>query len=140
MKTMRIATIGLLALALAGVALAMASAQGTEVESGQVQIPLEIYQQLVEAAEQPTLAPTGFALGKADLNVQVAESEGHASAEVQVALTIEVLEDRWVLVPILPAGTPVSSVAIDGKPVQLINTPGGLAWGVNEKGGNSFEC
>ncbi len=131
---MRIATIGLLALALAGIALATAGAQGAEAESGQVQIPLEIYQQLVEAAEQPTLAPAGFALGKADLNVQVAESEGRASAEVQVALTIEVLEDRWVLVPILPAGTPVSSVAIDGKPVQLINTPGGLAWGVNEKG------
>jgi hypothetical protein len=134
MKTMRTATIGLLALALASFTFATSDGWGAETEDGQVQIPLEIYQQLVAAAQQPAVAPAGYALGKADLNVQVAESEGRASAEVQVALTIEVLEDRWVLVPILPAGTPVSSVAIDGKPVQLINTPGGLAWGVKTMG------
>jgi hypothetical protein len=137
MTVMRTATLVLLALATAG--LAPEAARAAEVESGQVQIPLEVYNQLVQAGQQPALAPAGFALGKAELDVQVSESEGHASAAVNVALSIEVLEDRWVLVPILPAGTPVSSVAIDGKPVQLINTPGGLAWGVQKQGSYAMQ-
>ncbi len=132
---MRTATLGLLALVLAS-ALSLQAARASETVSpdGRVQIPLDVYNQLVEASQQPMLAPAGFALGQADLNLQVHESDGRAGAEVQVALTIQVLEDRWVLVPILPAGTPVSSVQIDGQPVQLISTPGGLAWGVKEKG------
>jgi hypothetical protein len=120
-------------LASAGLATATAPPESGH-ENARVQIPLEIYTQLVAAAEPPTVAPAGFALGKADVNVEVTESEGRASATVRVALTIEVLEDRWVLVPILPAGTPVVSVEIDGKPVQLISTRGGLAWGVNKRG------
>jgi hypothetical protein len=101
---------------------------------GRVQIPLDIYQQLIDAAQTPTLAPADYALGKAAVNVTVTESEGRATAEVQVSLTVEVLEDRWVLVPILPTGSAVTSVAIDGKPVQLISSPSGLAWGTNIKG------
>jgi hypothetical protein len=141
MTTMRTSTLAPAALVLAAVLLSVSAARATEAEDGQgqVQIPLEIYNQLVQAAEQPSLAPAGFALGKADLNVQVTESEGRASAEVGVALTIEVLEDRWVLVPVLPAATPVNSVEIDGKPVQLINTPGGLAWGVNRRGSYAMQ-
>jgi hypothetical protein len=134
MTTMRTITISLLALALAVTAFGVRTAQAVEGADGQVQIPLEIYQQLVEAGRQPAVAPAGYAIGQAQLNVRVVESDGKATAEVQVSLTIEVLEDRWVLVPILPAGTPVSSVAIGGNPIQLISTPGGLAWGVKEKG------
>ncbi len=136
---MRSATSALLALAIVVAGLSIGSARASETEDGRVQIPLEIYTQLVQAAEQPAVAPAGFALGKADVNVQVTESEGRASAEVAVSLTIQVLEDRWVLVPILPAGTPVSSVAIDGQPVQLINAPGGLAWGVKDQGSYAMQ-
>jgi hypothetical protein len=137
MNAMRSVARALLVLGIA--ALPLEGAGAAEASDGQVQIPLEIYTQLLQAAEQPDLAPAGFALGQAELNVEVTESEGRASAEVSVALTIEVLEDRWVLVPVLPAGTPVSSVAIDGKPVQLINTPGGLAWGVKERGAYAMQ-
>ncbi|MEE8507683.1 MAG: hypothetical protein V3T07_01350, partial [Myxococcota bacterium] len=136
---MRTATSTLLMLTLVGIGHPNASARASETEDGRVQIPLEIYNQLVEAAEAPQLAPAGFALGKAEINLRISESEGRAGAEVKVALTIEVLEDRWVLVPILPAGTPVRSVAIDGKPVHLINTPGGLAWGVNRRGSYAMQ-
>ena len=136
---MRTATSAALVLALVAAGLSIASARASETDDGRVQIPLEIYNQLVRAAEQPTLAPAGYAIGKADLKVQVTESEGRAGAEVVVAVTIEVMEDRWNLVPILPAGTPVSSVAIDGKPVQLISTPGGLAWGVKQSGSYAMQ-
>jgi hypothetical protein len=137
MNAMRSATSTLLAIVAAG--LSIGGARASETEDGRVQIPLEIYTQLVQAAEQPAVAPAGFALGKADLNVQVTESEGRASAEVTVSLSIQILEDRWVLVPILPAGTPVISVAIDGQSVQLINAPGGLAWGVKDRGSYAMQ-
>jgi hypothetical protein len=134
--TMRSATLTLALILLA----AIASADETPASGdGRVQIPLDVYQQLVEAAQQPQRAPSGFAVGKAELDVQVHEAEGRASGEVRVVLSLEVLEDRWVLVPILPSGTPVSSVTINGSPVQLINTPSGLAWGSNQKGSYSME-
>ncbi len=138
---MRTATSIRLALGLAFATLSLGSARATEVapEAGQVQIPLEIYTQLVQAGEQPVVAPASYAIGRAELNVQVTESEGRANAQVSVSLTIEVLEDRWVLVPILPSGTPVSAVSINGQPVQLINTPGGLAWGVKQKGAYAMQ-
>ena len=130
---MRTATLGLLALCF-GAAVAAGGATAAETDDGRVEIPLDVYRDLVEAGRQPTLAPAGYALGNADLSVSIQETEGRATAEVAVGLTIEVLEDRWVLVPILPAGTSVQSVAIDGKAVQLINAPGGLAWGVQKRG------
>jgi hypothetical protein len=135
MTIMRTATLGLLSLVwlLSGVAIA------TEPENGQVQIPLDVYNQLVQAGRQPSRAPSGFALGKAQVDVRVAEIDSHASGEVQVTLTVDVLEDEWVLVPVLPSGTPVSSVTIDGKPAQLINTPDGLAWGINKHGSYSLQ-
>jgi len=134
------ATSALLALALFfAIGSGSAPAVEPENEDGRVHIPLEIYNQLVQAAEQTTPAPAGFALGRADLDLRVDESEGRASAEVQVTLGIEVFEDRWVLVPILPAGSSLASVSIDGKPVQLINTPGGLAWGTNQSGSYSMQ-
>ena len=113
-------------------------AEAQEAGDGRVQIPLEIYNQLVSASERPTEAPAGYALGSAQLNVRVELLEGRASAEVRATLTIRLLEDRWNLVPILPLGTAVVSVQVDGKPVQLINTPGGLAWGVKELGSHSM--
>lgn len=115
--------------------LSAAGAEDTnEKDNGSVQIPLDVYRKLVEASQQPALAPADFALGKAEVDVQVKESEGRATAEVTAALSIEVLEDRWVLVPILPAGSAVTQVSIDGKPVQLIATPAGLAWGTKQRG------
>ena len=41
------------------------------------------------------------------------------SAEVKVDLTIDVLEDEWMLVPVLPAGTAVESVTVGGITVEV---------------------
>ena len=114
---MRALTITILALAFAAAAFgAAASPTPVETESGRVEIPLEVYQQLVEAGRQPALAPAGYALGQANLAVRVTEASGKASAEIAVDLTIEVLEDRWVLVPILPAGTPAPDTTPTATP------------------------
>ena len=76
---------------------------------GQVQIPLEIYTQLLQQAQAPDdpRAPVNFALGNAQVNVVVRAIEPRASAEISVTLSIQIFEDRWALVPVLPAGTPL---------------------------------
>jgi len=105
--------------------------------TGQVEIPIEVYNQLVEAARTPTRAPrpvpAAYALGNARVQVAIGEAPG-ASAQVRVELALDVLDDEWVLVPILPAGTPVESVSVGGQVVQLVPSPEGLAWITKQKG------
>jgi len=122
--------------------LATPSLASENADGGQVQLPLDVYTNLVQLASDPTRpprpAPAGFALGNAAVTVIVQGMEQRASAEVAVQLGIEVLESEWVLIPVLPAGTPVESVTIDGKSVQLLATPEGLAWSTNKAGSYSM--
>ena len=117
------------------------SLRAQENTPGQVQIPLDIYTQLLQqaqAADDPR-APVNFALGNAQVNIVVRSTEPRASAEISVTLSIQIFEDRWALVPVLPAGTPVSRATIQGSPVQLVATPQGLAWTTNQKGAYTME-
>jgi hypothetical protein len=105
--------------------------------TGHVQIPVELYNTLVTAsdpAQRPRPAPAGYALGNARVTVQVPASADRATAEIHAELTVDVLEDQWVLVPVLPGGTPVDSVTVGGAAVQLAATPSGLAWATKAKG------
>lgn len=103
---------------------------------GQVQLPLDDYTALLRQASDPSHrpAPAGWALGSAEVAVQVTQRESRSTADVRVTLTVDVLESEWSLVPVLPAGTAVRSVTVGGKPVQLLASPGGLAWSTNVKG------
>lgn len=104
-------------------------------EAGHVQIPVEVYNSLVAHGTASTRpAPAGYALGNARVTVVVKEDGARGSAQVHAELTIEVLEDQWVLVPVLPAGTAVDSATVGGAPVQLVASPAGLAWATNRKG------
>ena len=106
--------------------------------TGHVQIPIEVYNRLVETARDPSRtprpAPAGYALGNAQVTLSVQGPSARASAEARVELAIDVLEDQWVLVPVLPPGTPVDAATIAGVPVQLVATPSGLGWATNKKG------
>jgi hypothetical protein len=128
----------LLALSIVVSLLASLVAFAEDDPGGQVQLPLDVYTNLVQLASDPTKpprpAPAGYALGNANVTVTVTDFEQRASSAVQVQLGIDVLEDEWVLVPVLPAGTPVESANVDGKAVQLIATPDGLAWSTNKTG------
>ena len=109
-----------------------------EAEDGRVEIPLEVYNRLVEEARNPAKvarpAPASFALGSAQATVQVSSAEPLTTAEVRLELSIDVLEDEWVLVPVLPAATAVESATVGGKAVQLLATPLGLAWSTRSAG------
>jgi hypothetical protein len=108
---------------------------------GQVQIPLDLYNQLIEAMRGPAQrpAPLGYGLGSATLRVGVTSTSGRAVAEISVLLSFEVFENEWVLVPVLPSGTPVTRASVSGNPVQLVATPQGLAFGTNVKGTYTIE-
>ena len=82
----------------------------------------------------PRPAPASYALGNARVTVQVAATEPRLSGQIRVDLAIDVLEDDWVLVPVLPAGTPVEAATIGGNPIQLLATPDGLAWSTKKSG------
>ena len=71
--------------------------------SGQVRIPIDVYNQLVNDAAEPTRpAPAQHALGRADVEVSVNEAARGATAVVDVTLALRILEEAWTLVPILP--------------------------------------
>lgn len=121
-----------------GVAGEVVDAPGVEMASGQVELPLATYNQLVESSRDPQQverpAPAGYALGSATIKVRVDQSTAGASAAVDVTLRLKVLEDGWVLVPILPAGTAIEQAKVDNSPVELISGPQGLAWSVKHAG------
>jgi hypothetical protein len=89
---------------------------------------------LIDDTRPTTTAPSGYALGQAVVAIQVIDSDGRATATIAVDLKLDVLEDEWVAVPILPAGTPLRSATINGKPVQLMHRDGSLAWGTKSAG------
>jgi len=116
----------------------LAVAQETDLEPGQVQLPLDQYNTLVNASRNPVdpkiPAPADYALGTSTMSVSVAATEPLATAEIQLQLRVEILEDGWVAVPVLPLGTPVTHATVNGKTIQLFATERGLAWGAKKAG------
>jgi hypothetical protein len=106
--------------------------------TGEVKLPLQKYSELVEKArtkpKPPVEPPAGYALGKASVSVTVNEIESRSFADVKVDLNLRVLKNEWVTVPILPSGTPVSSVVVGGKNVELVSTKKGLGWSTKNSG------
>lgn len=118
--------LAVVALLLGGVA----PVAGQSADAGRVDIPLEEYRRLLEASrpgDDPRPAPAAWSFGTATATVTV-EDGARPTARVVVDTTLEVLEDEWVLVPVLPAGTAVEEVRVDGREVRLVAGPDGLSW------------
>ncbi len=119
--------------------LLLAPAPSAQTGTGQVELPLEVYNRLVETARGPeTPLPAGFALGSAKVSITV-EGEESGSALIRVDLAIDVLTDDWILIPVLPAGAAVEDATLGGNAVQLIATPGGLAWATRQQGSHTLK-
>lgn len=111
-------------------------ASAEEAQSGTVEVPLPVYQNLVEASKPKTPSgPAAYAVGEATMQVMA----GGDGAEVQVSVRVQILEDRWTLVPLLPAGTAVTQATVDGSPIQLVPTTSGLAFGAKAAGTHALE-
>ncbi|MFC3192867.1 hypothetical protein ACFODZ_01310 [Marinicella sediminis] len=112
-----------------------ATADDQPIESGDVRVNLQHYIQLIEAARDPQLpAPVAYAIGQADLEVQLTEQPDRTNARIKLQTTLEVFADEWTVVPLLPVGTAISLVAIDGRPVQLTQRAEWLSWSTRQSG------
>ncbi len=101
-------------------------------ENGQVQLPLTVYNHLINLSQQdPRPAPAGYAIGNASINVIVTDRNDRSTAQVEATVMIEVFESEWTLIPVLANGTALNSVKVDGEDVQLVHGPDGLSWSTN---------
>jgi hypothetical protein len=115
-----------------------ASAQTTEHSPGWVVLPVEEYRALHERAypmeREPEAPPVEATLTRVDYDLRInGEAAGTGElASGRATLTIDVLKDGWVRVPI-PAGLLVREARLDGKLVSLVTGGGG-------KGGSQFSA
>jgi len=105
------------------------------VDVGDVRLPLAAYQAMLQQLQQdPRPAPAAYAIGRSDVAVTVVEEAERISALVGITVTVETFEEDWTLVPLLPTAVALESATANGRPVQLIQGPGGLAWSRAEAG------
>jgi hypothetical protein len=97
--------------------------------AGQVTLPLDEYQRLLlQATTQALPAPSGYALGQSDLNIEFRQSDGRVTATVRAQVEVETFKDDWVLVALLGPGAALESASVDGEAVQLVQRAEGLFW------------
>jgi hypothetical protein len=117
-----------------------ATAEEATVEN--VRLSLDKYNELVEASRSgekvPPLAPAGYALGTANIQLQNTRNDKEISAQVTITLSLKVLIDEWQGIPILPAGTPIQTATLDNRPVQLVSSAHGLLWATNKVGDHNL--
>jgi len=107
-------------------------------DAGSVKIPVNVYDDLVEKTREvkplPDPAPAHFAIGKSQVRTTVREHGDHVSAQVEVGVTVDILENRWVSVPLLLNGTAVQALTVNGKPASLTSDENGMVWNHDKKG------
>ena len=113
-----------------------------EDEPSFVKLPLAEYKSLLEnirlGEKSPDKAPAGFAFGQANVQVKVITAAARSAADVSVKINVKILESKWTAVPLLPAGTALKSATVNGQPAELLSTPQGIHWAVNQAGSYSL--
>jgi len=104
-------------------------------KSGNVQLPLNTYNTLIDASKDPEdKAPADYAIGQSKITVQINEKDDRTSAQVRVQTSIQIFEDKWTSVPILPYGAAINSARIDGQAVSLVQNSEWLSWSSKKSG------
>ena len=104
-------------------------------KDGEVNLSLDNYNHLVENSLNPVdTTQASFAIGQTKIIANITETDTQTQSTIILRTTIEVFEDKWTLIPILPVGTAISYVEIDGEAIQLVQNNRWLAWNTNESG------
>ncbi len=112
-----------------------ANALGNTHVNGDVRVPLENYIKLIEDARNPDLpVPAAYAIGQSTVSVTLNEQADRTTAQVTVNTQIEVFENQWSLIPILPYGAAITAVSINGKSIQLVQNAEWMSWSTNKAG------
>jgi len=110
-------------------------AENVQDKNGDVRVPLENYIQLIESVRQPKdTAPASYAVGQSTIDVKINDEKDHTAAVVDVTTSIEIFENKWTLIPILPYGAAITHASIDGKAIQLVQNAEWLSWSTKNKG------
>ncbi len=103
-------------------------AQDSSRSAGWIVIPVADYRSLramaFPAEREPEPPPVDATLTRVDYDLRIT---GELAAG-QASLTVDVIKDGWVRVPI-PSGLLVREAKLDGKPVSLVGGPAGKAPG-----------
>lgn len=103
--------------------------------NGEVKVPLSNYRELLKRVEaKPREAPATYAIGKADVTVQVFTKQQRHSALVRIAFSVQTFDNEWTLVPLLSAATALELATVDNQAVQLVYSDEGFGWAVNKAG------
>jgi hypothetical protein len=124
---------GLLRILLAALLLWPAGAR-SQVREGHVQIPLDVYENLLRGSRSGGALPAGYAFQAATAQVAVSVLDERPRASVTVELGVQILQSEWTLVPMVPSGTRVTAATVGGVPMSLLPTPSGLMWATNVAG------
>jgi hypothetical protein len=109
-------------------------AEETVLPGGQVTLPLNQYQTLIEqATAQGQPVPSSYAVGQSVLNVVFVQRDGRVTATVRAEVQVETFADEWTLVPLLDPGAALESATVNGTAVQLIQRVDGLFWMVENR-------
>jgi hypothetical protein len=102
---------------------------------GEVRVPLADYTaMLTRLSQDPRRAPAAYAIGQAKVVVVVSDRDERKTAQVSITIQIEIFEDEWTLVPILPTGAALRQATVDGQAVQLVERVDGLSWSASKAG------
>lgn len=111
----------------------VASAQ----EGGRVEIPLELYQQLL-GDRAPSSETPGHAFSNVNVSVSASDNDGRVTAEVTVSARVRTFGEGWTLVP-LAANGPIRNARVGGNAAELIERGGLVAWPVEGEGTHQLQ-
>jgi len=112
-----------------------AASETLPTSGGEVRVPLTDYTAMLKQLSQdPRGAPAAYAIGQSSVTVDVSERDGRKSAAVGIAVQVEIFEDEWTLVPLLPSGAALRQATVDGRAAQLVEQGDGLSWSTSKAG------
>jgi len=107
---------------------------------GEVHVPLAAYQALLEATQVTVdTAPAAYGVSESRVTLAVRAYEHNYSATVNLAFSVQVYENTWVAIPLLPIGTALTKAEVNGQTVQLMSAQRDLAWVTQSAGTYQFE-
>ncbi len=102
---------------------------------GEVRVPLSDYTAMLnQLSQDPRRAPVAYAIGQSSVEVEVSERDGQKTAAVTISVQVEIFEDEWTLVPLLPSGAALRHATVDGQAIQLVEEDDGLSWSAAKAG------
>lgn len=117
--------------------ISLVASMATYSQDGNVELPLELYNQMIATQQQLQLkrpAPTAYAFSQGQATVSISHSESGPTARVQFTFKVQILEDGWVLVPLLHHPASIERVTVDGREIEVVKTARDWSWGIDKQG------